>query len=181
MGVLSIRSILSYGFVSFIPLFLMGVFGQSEGVCSLVISLFAVTGAVATLLSGRVGEYLGSGRLSILCLSACAVGALVFSFNSNLLLAFVIAIVLSIGVDLFYPSIVAQGMSYVPRHLGTASGMTYGVAFAVGGAFEPVLGMTGDAYGLVTVMLLLTALGVVGVVLAVILRRKHVALREWQV
>lgn len=181
MGVLSIRSILSYGFVSFIPLFLMGVFGQSEGVCSLVISLFAVTGAVATLLSGRVGEYLGSGRLSILCLSACVVGALVFSFNSNLLLAFVIAIVLSIGVDLFYPSIVAQGMSYVPRHLGTASGMTYGVAFAVGGAFEPVLGMTGDAYGLVTVMLLLTALGVVGVVLAVILRRKHVALREWQV
>ena len=59
--------------------------------------------------------------------------------------------------------------------------MTYGVAFAVGGAFEPVLGLTGDAYGLVTVMLLLTVLGVLGVVLAVILRRKHVALREWQV
>lgn len=176
MLVLSIRSILSYGFVSFIPLFLMGVFGQSEGVSSAAISLFAVTGAIATLLSGRVGERLGSGKLSILCLSACVFGALAFAFNNNLAVAFALAIVLSIGVDLFYPSLVAQGMGYVPRHLGTASGMTYGVAFAVGGAFEPVLGVTGDAYGLVTVMLLLTALGVLGVVLAVVLRRKDVAL-----
>ena len=88
---------------------------------------------------------------------------------------------MSVGVDLFYPSVVAQGMGYVPRHLGTASGLTYGVAICIGGAFEPVLGIAGDAYGLTTVMLMLTALGVLGVVLAVILRRRHVALREWQV
>lgn len=181
MGVLSVRSILSYGFISFIPLFLMGVFGQSEGTSSLVISLFAIVGAIATLLSGRVGEYLGSGRLAIACLAASTVSALAFTFNESLPLAIIISVIMSVGVDLFYPSVVAQGMGYVPRHLGTASGLTYGVAICIGGAFEPVLGLMGDAYGLTTVMLILAALGVLGVVLAVILRRKHVALREWQV
>ncbi len=46
------------------------------------------------------------------------------------------------------------------RHLGRASGLSYGIAVCAGGMAEPFLGLEGDAIGLVPVMLARAGLSV---------------------
>ena len=165
MGVLSARSIMEYGLLAFIPLFLLGVLGQPEATSALVLSAFSIAGAFSTVLSGRASGRFGAHRLMVACFAACAVLIAAFAFNSSFIAAVAIAMLLAVFSDLFYPSTVALGMGYVPRHLGTASGLSYGVAIAVGGIAEPFLGMAGDAVGLVPVMLALAAVAATGAVL----------------
>ncbi len=172
IGVLSLRSLLNYGLMAFIPLFLMGVLGQSEAASSLAISLFSVAGAIATFVSGRCSEKVGSHRLCIVCLGATAVLAAAFALNENsVVLALAITLLLAVSLDLFYPSTVATGMGYVPLHLGMASGLSYGVAVCAGGAAEPFLGMAGDAFGLAFVIFALAACAAVACALAIVVKR----------
>ena len=138
MSVLSLRSIVNYGLLAFIPLFFVGVLGQAETTGSIALSVFAITGAFCTAMSGRASERFGSRKLTIACLLITAVFVVVFALNQSVVAAFVFAALLAIASDLFYPSAVAQGMSYVPRHLGTASGISYGIAVCIGGVAEPV-------------------------------------------
>lgn len=160
MGILGGRSILNYGMLAFIPLFIMGVMGQTQAVSSATLSFFAICCAVATFMSGRISERVGTHRLMIVCLAVTAVLLCVFAFNRSFVAAVVLAGLLAVATDVFYPSTVALGMNYVPRHIGTASGISYGVVVAVGGAAEPFLGMAGDAFGLIPVILILAAISV---------------------
>lgn len=172
MATLSLRSVLSYGFMAFIPLFLMNVLGQTEAASSLAISLFSVAGMVGTALSGRTSEAVGAHRLTIACLTTTAIASAVFALNgSSVGLALALIAVLAIGVDLFYPSAVAVGMGYVPQHLGMASGLTYGVAICLGGVAEPFLGMAGDAFGLTPVMLTLAVIALAAALLSIVVKK----------
>lgn len=170
MGVLSLRSILSYGLMAFIPLFLMDALGQTEASSSAAISLFAVSGAVATAFSGRAAERLGAVRLAIACSVLAGLGIAAFAFNGSVPAAFVLVLALAVALDLFYPSTVAFGMDCVPRRLGMASGLSYGIAVCVGGAAEPLLGLLGDAAGLAPVLLSLAAMAFLCAALGAILK-----------
>ena len=156
-----------------IPLFLVGVLGQGEALSSTVISLFSIAGAIATAVSGRIAEKMGAIRLMVVCCILTGVGIVGFAFNASVVAALAITLVLAVTIDLFYPSTVALGMDYIPRHLGMASGLSYGVAVCVGGVAEPFLGLAGDAVGLVPVMLVLAAVPLASAVLGVVLKRLH--------
>ena len=171
MVVLSLRSIIGYGLVAFVPLFVMGVLGHDETTSSLVLSAFSIVGAVATFLSGRASDAADPHRLLIVCLAFTAVLFAAFSQAGTLAVAVALALALAVSSDLCHPSTVALGMSYVPRHLGMASGISYGVTVCVGGVAEPFLGMAGDAVGLPAVMLILAGITVVALVLAVVCTR----------
>lgn len=172
MLILSLRSILSYGFMAFIPLFLVAHLGQTEVVSATAISLFAIVGAAATLASGKISARTGTIPLMLACLVAAALGSIAFTYNQSLAAAFLLIALLAISVDMFYPSSVALAMSFVPAHLGMASGMTYGVAVAVGGALDPALGIAGDTFGLTWVMFVLAVLAALGVVLTLALSQR---------
>lgn len=171
MGLLSARSIVSYGLLAFIPLFLMSMLGTSEAASSLVLSAFALAGAVATVFSGRASMRFGTHGLIVFCCAASVAFALAFAFSRVLALSIALAMLLAVFSDLFYPASVALGMSYVPRHLGMASGLSYGVAVCVGGVAEPFLGMAGDAFGLMPVMFIIAAVAAVSAVFGVAVMR----------
>ena len=173
MGVLSCRSIVEYGLMAFIPLFFVNVLGQGETFGSLMLSVFAIAGAVATAISGRVTERAGVFKIAYLCFGVLAICLIAFAFNRSLALAVVLVCLLTCAANLFYPSFVALGMSYVPRHLGTASGISYGVVICVGGIVEPLLGMAGDAYGLTLVMLIIAGVTAVGLGMVAIAKRHN--------
>jgi FSR family fosmidomycin resistance protein-like MFS transporter len=66
------------------------------------------------------------------------------------------------------------GQAYLPRHVGTASGVTVGLAVTFGGVAAPVLGRIADVRGLETMILLLAASGPVMALLAYLLPdRRH--------
>jgi MFS transporter, FSR family, fosmidomycin resistance protein len=178
MAVLSLRSIISYGIMAFVPLFMMDVLGQTETVSSLTLSIYSIAGAFATIASGSVSERVGIHHLMIVCLGASTLLIAMFAFNTSFPVAVVIAVALSVLSSLMHPSTVALGMSYVPRHLGMASGFSYGVTVAAGGMAEPFLGMAGDAIGLVPVMLALAAVSAAAVALGFVVKRADSAARK---
>lgn len=169
VSILSLRSILSYGVIAFVPLFLVGPLGQSTAVSSLAISAFSIAAAVASGASGVAAERVGTLRLMMICAAVSVVSLAVFVQTRSLAVALVLTMVLAVTTDLFYPAAVAHGMEYIPQHLGMASGLTYGVAVCVGGVASPFLGAAGDAFGLTLPMLGLAGVGALAAVLTALL------------
>ncbi|GAA2925249.1 hypothetical protein GCM10020221_21510 [Streptomyces thioluteus] len=57
---------------------------------------------------------------------------------------------------------VTLGQDYLPRHVGTASGVTLGLAISVGGVAGPAIGALADAASLQVALAPLIALPAVG-------------------
>lgn len=165
MGAISCRSIMYYAFLSFIPLFLVYNLGQEEAFASSVISLFALVCAVGTIASGWAGQLLGAKKLIIVSYACVAIEVVIFAFNGSLIVALILIAFLALTCDISYPSAVAMGQSFVPHHLGMASGLSFGVMVCIGGLMTPVFGLIGDYFGLQVVMLCVTAIALLGIII----------------
>lgn len=173
LGVLSFRSILFNTLLAFVPLFLVGVLGTTEAFSSLSITAYSIVGACATLMSGRISEKTGTIKLLTASMFVLAVIMISFMVFKSVVVTIILLMIAAIAVNAPYPSTVALGQSYVPRHLGMVSGLTYGVAVSIGGAFSPVMGMVGDSFGLTVVFAIATVIAFVGAGVGILLAIKH--------
>lgn len=173
MGAISCRSIMYYAFLSFIPLFLVYDLGQEEAFASSVISLFALVCAVGTIASGWAGQLLGAKKLIIVSYACVAIEVVIFAFNGSLIVALILIALLALTCDISYPSAVAMGQSFVPHHLGMASGLSFGVMVCIGGLMTPVFGLIGDYFGLQVVMLCVTAIALLGIIITLFIPKNR--------
>lgn len=173
MGAISCRSIMYYAFLSFIPLFLVYNLGQEEAFASSVISLFALVCAVGTIASGWAGQLLGAKKLIIVSYACVAIEVVIFAFNGSLIVALILIAFLALTCDISYPSAVAMGQSFVPHHLGMASGLSFGVMICIGGLMTPVFGLIGDYFGLQVVMLCVTAIALLGIIITLFIPKNR--------
>lgn len=160
----SVRSIVFYGITSFVPLILVASFAVDESFASSMITVFAAIGAVATLASGKAADHIAVPRLMIGCFIVLVATLVAFLYSSWLGLSVCLLMIFAVCLNLFNPAAVTLGQSFLPQHLGIASGLTFGVAVAVGGVAAPLLGLVGDAIGLTLVMFILVAIGASGLV-----------------
>lgn len=173
MGAISCRSIMYYAFLSFIPLFLVYNLGQEEAFASSVISLFALVCAVGTIASGWAGQLLGAKKLIIVSYACVAIEVVIFAFNGSLIVALILIAFLALTCDISYPSAVAMGQSFVPHHLGMASGLSFGVMVCIGGLMTPVFGLIGDYFGLQVVMFCVTAITLLGIIITLFIPKNR--------
>lgn len=176
LGSLSVRSIVFYGVTSFFPLFLVTVFGTSEDAATLLITVFSIAGAFATALSGFAAHRIPTPRLMVLCFALMTASLAIFVTSGSIWVCVVIVMVLAVCVNLFNPAAVALSQSYLPAHLGMASGLSFGVAVCVGGVVSPLLGVFGDAVGLVPVVWIMVLIAGVGLAFAVgtlVIEKRH--------
>jgi FSR family fosmidomycin resistance protein-like MFS transporter len=125
---------------------------------------------VGTLLGGWVADRSGrvtTIRWGLAVIPPAMVGMLI---APNLAVAF--PLVALVGVTTFMPFsvFVVLGQDYLPNRIGTASGVTVGLAVSVGGLFTPVFGWIADATSLQTTFWLLIILPVLGLALSMRLR-----------
>lgn len=169
-GVVVIRSIVFFGMSSFIAVYFIDHFGTSQAVGGAALTVFLVTGAVGTVVGGWLGDRfhplvpIRSG----LVLAVPALGLLVLTDSTPVAFGAVAAI----GISLYLPFsvFVLLGQDYLPHRIGTASGVTVGLAVSIGGLFNPVLGLLADHSGLHMMFTVLIALPVVAVAIAARLR-----------
>ncbi|MHB1234537.1 MAG: hypothetical protein ACYCZK_02570, partial [Microbacteriaceae bacterium] len=76
-----------------------------------------------------------------------------------------------VGVGIFMPFsvFVVLGQDYLPNRIGTASGVTVGLAVTVGGLFNPLLGLIADNTSLQVMFGTLIALPLLGLLFSVFL------------
>lgn len=143
------RSIAFYGVNTFLPLYWIAVLHQSKTAGSVALTMLLLTGAVTTIVSGRLAD--SHGRRIILLVSFLLLAPALLAFVTlgtlNLPLAFVC--LLPIGVGLFAPAsvMIVMGQEYLPANIGTASGVTLGLAVSMGGITTPFFGHIADLYG----------------------------------
>jgi FSR family fosmidomycin resistance protein-like MFS transporter len=158
-----LRSVICTGLNVFIPLYWVSVLHQAQGVSALMLTVYAVSGAVATFFGGRIADKVGFKRMIFLS-SCCAAPLLVlFVLTSNLAIATILIVLIGLSLSASYSPMIALGQSYLPNRLGLASGISLGVVVSVGGMTSPLIGMVGDTYGLSASMGVICAIAFVGI------------------
>jgi FSR family fosmidomycin resistance protein-like MFS transporter len=164
--VVVIRSILFFGVTSFIALYFIHQLDASEAVGGAALTVFLVTGAVGTLLGGWLGDRfspLVSIRTGFLLAIPALAGVVLAGSVPWALVAVAVA-----GISSYLPFsvFVLLGQDYLPNRIGTASGVTVGLAVSIGGLANPLLGALADATSLRLALTVLIALPVLALVVA---------------
>ncbi len=142
------RAILFFALNTFVPLYWINVLRQSTTEGGMALSLLFVAGVFGNLLGGRLADRFGNRRV------ACGGFVLLIPLLPVFLWAdrpwTALSLLLPIGfmMSLTYSPSVVLGQQYLPNRVGLASGVTLGLAFAVGGVAAPFLGWIADLHGI---------------------------------
>ncbi|WP_240778064.1 MFS transporter [Nonomuraea basaltis] len=149
--VIVFRSIVYVGLSAFVALY-MG--GGAAGAVALFV-LFA-GGAAGTVLGGRLAARLGRVRTMRLSYAAAipAVAGVVLAPGPA---AYVFIAASSIALYAPFSLHVTLGQDFLPRRVGTAGGVTLGLAVSVGGLASPLVGAVAEAASLRTALACLIA------------------------
>jgi FSR family fosmidomycin resistance protein-like MFS transporter len=147
-GVVILRSVMYFGVSSLLALFVIERFDVERALGSAALVTFLAVGAVGTLIGGWLADRYG--RLPAIRLGyALALSALVLLLVApGWPLAIAATALLALGLYLPFSVQMTLGQEYLPNRIGTASGVTIGLAVSAGGAVAPLLGLLADAYGL---------------------------------
>lgn len=155
------RSVLFYGLLTFIPLYWIKVLHQSEAAGGTALFVMAASGVVGNILGGRLADRIGQPKVLLagFCLLIPLLPALIWVSSAPLALGLLVPIGLAISAT--YSPAIVTGQRYLPRHVGFSSGITLGVAVAIGGVAAPLLGKIADLHGLRSALVAIVFLPVV--------------------
>lgn len=182
------RSILFVGLNTFIPLYWIHTFGQSETAGALALACFCTFGVMSNFVGGLLSDrfgYLRIIRLSYLLLIPSILAFALLGPEARALFLGLfqsagpasaaaaaqpqsvypaLALLLPLGFSLYAPfsSMVVLGQKYLAKNIGFASGVTLGLATSMGGIVAPALGWVADRHGLSTAMLCMGGVAILG-------------------
>ena len=161
---LTCRSMVFYGLNTFLPLYWIVVLHQSQAAGGIALGVLLLVGLSGTLLAGRLADRYGRRLIVLTALGMLAPSLLLFPLVSSRSPVLAVAMLVPLGLALFAPTsvMIVMGQEYLPNHIGTASGVTLGLAVSVGGIAAPVLGRVADVYGIPIMMASLASLALVG-------------------
>jgi FSR family fosmidomycin resistance protein-like MFS transporter len=152
------RSVVFYGLNTFLPLYLIDVLHQSKTAAGSSLTVLVVASICGNLFGGRVADRFGYRSVIMVgfILLSCLLPLLLIAPTATwfVILFAPIGLVLSLPVS----PMVVLGQTYLPNHVGLASGVTLGLALSFGGIMTPFLGMIADHHGLYATILILAIL-----------------------
>jgi MFS transporter, FSR family, fosmidomycin resistance protein len=167
LGVITFRSVAWFGLIAFVPLWEVHL-GHSKAHGNHLLALMLFAGGVGTLAMGPLADRYG--RRPVLLASVLATSPLIVLFLAvgGVPGAVALALVGACVVGTFGVTMV-MGQEYMPRHVGTASGLVIGLSVGLGGVAAVGLGVLADAAGLRTALYVAAAAPLIAIVLAALL------------
>ncbi len=166
------RAIVFYGLNTFIPLYWIRVFGSSKAAGGGALTLMLSSGVAGTLAGGWLADQFG--RRVVVFVSMVALCPLLLAFVATSSATVAVALLVPIGLALYAPFSVmtVMGQEYLPGRVGTASGVTIGLAVTLGGFAAPLLGRIADLHGVRAALWTLVAVPLVGAAATLTLPRE---------
>jgi FSR family fosmidomycin resistance protein-like MFS transporter len=171
-AIIVLRSIVYVGLTTFVGLYIGQRLDLSPAGSSVVLFVLFGGGVIGTLLGGRLAARYTRLPVMRIAYAVAALGLAGITFVPGPgMLAFVVltAIALSVPFSLH----ITLGQDYLPTRVGTASGVTLGLAVSAGGLVAPALGALAEGTSLQTVLAVLIALPAVAGLLARRLAEPH--------
>jgi MFS transporter, FSR family, fosmidomycin resistance protein len=147
-GLVVIRSVLYFGVSSLVALYVIDRFGVPASAGSAALATFLAVGAVGTLAGGWLADRWGRVPAIRLGYALAVPGLVLLVAAPSWPVALVAAVVLGVGLYLPFSVQTTLGQELLPNRVGTASGVTLGLAVSAGGAVTPLFGVLADAHGL---------------------------------
>jgi FSR family fosmidomycin resistance protein-like MFS transporter len=159
------RATIFYGFNTFIPLYVLRVLHGSAALGATALTLFALAGVAGNLLGGKLADRVGHRRVALagFVLLTPLIPLLLWVPNQAAALLALMATGACLAST--YSPVIILGQQYLPNHIGLSSGVTLGIAVAIGGVTTPLLGRIGDMYGLWYALAVLVILPVLALTL----------------
>jgi MFS transporter, FSR family, fosmidomycin resistance protein len=166
------RSVIFYGLNTFLPLYWIAVWHQSREAGGRALTLLLVSGAMGTLMGGRLSDRFGRRRVITTALGAVPFLLVLFLFTPTV--GWCYAALIPLGAILFAPfsAMVVLGQEYLPNRVAMASGVTMGLAGNIGGLAAPLLGSIADHHGMQSSFWVLVGLAVATFALSTTLRER---------
>ncbi|HZZ49805.1 MAG TPA: MFS transporter [Pseudonocardia sp.] len=176
-AIIVVRSVAFTGISTFLGLFVQQRIPHGAAASGIALFVLYAGGAVGTVLGGRCARRWG--RLPTLRV-AYLVGAVALAGVVLVPGPAVLVFVGATSLALYAPFSlhITLGQDYLPNRVGTASGVTLGLAVSVGGAFAPALGALAQATSLQWTLASLVVLPVLAAVLGRRLREPGLARPE---
>jgi FSR family fosmidomycin resistance protein-like MFS transporter len=164
-AVVSVRSIFFFGVSSFLALYVLERLRTDPATGAAATSVLFAAGVIGTIVGGRLADTIGRVRAMQLGYLLSMPGLVGLLLATSLPVS--LASVALLGVAIYLPVSVqvTLGQEYLPNRVGTASGVTLGLAVSAGGIAAPLLGLLADARGLPLTLTLLLALPVVALLM----------------
>lgn len=165
IGVVTVRSFVYFGLVTFVAEYYIRVLGSSTLLASTALSVMLFAGGAGTLIGGPVADLIG--RRAVLASSMVLISPLIYAFTlSGPLTGMAFLALIGAATIGTFGVTVVMGQEYLPGRIGVAAGITMGLSIGLGGVGAPLLGILADHQGLPAMMLMLCSLPLVGLVLA---------------
>lgn len=160
-GAIVCRSIVFVGLSAFISLYIRQRVGGGPLAGTAALFVLYLGGAIGTVAGGRLATRFG--RIPVVrwsyALTVLAVAGVVLVPGPAVYLFVALT---SAGLYVPFSLHVTLGQDYLPRRVGTASGVTLGLTVSVGGVISPLLGTLADATSLRVALAPLIALPAIG-------------------
>ncbi|MEV3988533.1 MFS transporter [Streptomyces sp. NPDC049837] len=146
-GAVVCRSVVFVGLSAFVSLYAARRTGGGDLAGTVALFVLYVGGAVGAVVGGHLATRFG--RLPVVrwsyALTVPAVAGVVLVPGPVL---YVFVALTSVGLYVPFSLQVTLGQDYLPRHVGTAGGVTLGLTVSVGGVASPLIGAVADATSL---------------------------------
>lgn len=162
----STRSIIFFGLNVFIPIYWIDGLGQSQVAAAGALTVFTGSGIFGTMLGGRLADRAGGRKIVVIGMLGLALLLPFFLFVENVQLATLVLALAGLSLFITYSPTIVLGQGYLPNRIGLSSGVTLGLAVAIGGGATPFIGKIADVYGAWTALAFVSSLPVLPLLLA---------------
>lgn len=168
VAVIVLRTIVQYGMLTFIPLYLHQVRLVPIGEANSALVLIALAGAVGTLVAGKLADHLGYKRMLVVVLLLISPALFLFLQTTGVA-SLVMLAAAGMATSASFTIAVVLGQNFSESNLGVATGITTGFAIGLGGLSSPLLGRMADTVGLLPVLTLLAFIPLAATLIALAL------------
>ncbi len=168
-AVIVTRAVLFFGLSSFLALYVTRQLGGSQALGETALAMFLGFGALGTLLGGHLADRFG--RLPVVRAGyALMIPSLIGLVVVDRPWTFVFIVLVALTVYLPFSVQVTLSQDLLPNRVGTASGVSLGLAITAGGLLAPLFGALADATTLRTTLTVMIGLPVLALLLSTRLR-----------
>lgn len=148
--VLFLRSFITSGISTFVPLYLVVFHKMSEEFSGTMLSLVQVAGMFGTYIGGLMNDKYGSRKVALWSILPAAL--LIFLFKTlPVQYALIFLMINGFLLAASWTSLMVLAQKIMPNNVATASAITMGFSMGMGAVAVVSLGMVADAYGIATV------------------------------
>ncbi len=155
----TVKSAVSISFGTYIP-FLLKNNGFSLDMIGIIVTLFFISGGVATIFSSKIENKIGSNGVIVLSFVTILplIAGFLYSLNYSKILACALFILTGFFILLSVGVIMVQAQNAVSEHTGVVSGVMQGFSWGLGALFLAPLGIIGQNYGVDKILILMAVI-----------------------